>query len=61
MNNLNKTELEYLRHVINMQDVSYEKYNDYATSSVDPQIKQLFTKAAQEALNVKQKLMSFLV
>ena len=36
-----------------------KNYN-YAENCVDPQIKQLFTKSAQDALNTKQKLMSFL-
>ena len=38
----------------------YQKLNTYSAQSVDPQIKQLFTKSAQDALNTKQKLMSFL-
>ena len=36
------------------------KLNTYASQAVDPQIKQIFTKSAQDALNTKQKLMSFL-
>ena len=36
------------------------KTNTYASQAVDPQIKQIFTKSAQDSLNAKQKLMSFL-
>ena len=39
---------------------AYQKLNTYAGQAVDPQIKQLFTKSAQDALNTKQKLMTFL-
>ena len=38
----------------------YQKLNEYSSQAVDPQIKQIFAKSAQDALNTKQKLMSFL-
>lgn len=38
----------------------HQKLNTYANQCVDPQIKQIFTKAAQDSLNTKQKLMTFL-
>ncbi len=60
MSNLNQVELQNLRHLIGAQEVSYQKFNSYAASAVDPQIKQMFTKSAQDALNSKQKLLSFL-
>lgn len=60
MANLNQMELQNLRHLIGAQDTSYQKLNNYATQAVDPQIKQMFTKSAQDALNCKQKLLSFL-
>ena len=60
MANLNQVELQNLRHLIGSADTSYQKLNSYATQAVDPQIKQIFTKSAQDALNTKQKLMSFL-
>ncbi len=60
MANLNQVELQKLRHLIGAHETSYEKLNNYASQAVDPQIKQLFTKSAQDALNTKQKLMSFL-
>lgn len=60
MANLTQIELQNLRHLIGGTETSYEKFNAYASQCVDPQIKQLFTKSAQDTLNTKQKLMSFL-
>ena len=60
MPNLSQIELQNLRHLIGTHDVSYQKLNTYASQAVDPQIKQMFTKSAQDALNAKQKLMTFL-
>ena len=60
MANLNQLELQSLRHLIGAHDNSYQKLNNYASQCVDPQIKQMFTKSAQDAQNTKQKLMSLL-
>ena len=60
MSNLNQVELQNLRHLIGAQDTSYQKFNSYASQCIDPQIKQLFSKSAQDALNTKQKLLTFL-
>ena len=60
MSDLNQIELQNLRHLIGMNETSYQKLNTYAEQAVDPQIKQAFTKSAQDALNTKQKLMTFL-
>ena len=60
MPDLNQMELQNLRHLIGAHENVYQKLNTYSAQSVDPQIKQLFTKSAQDALNTKQKLMSFL-
>ncbi len=60
MANLSKVELQNLRHFISSSDTCYAKLNQYANAAVDPQIKQLFTKAAQDNLNTKQTLMTFL-
>lgn len=60
MANLSQTELQNLRHLIGVHETTYQKLNTYATQAVDPQIKQIFTKSAQDALSTKQKLMSFL-
>lgn len=60
MADLTQIELQNLRHLIGAHDTSYQKLNAYANQCVDPQIKQMFTKAAQDALNTKQKLLTFL-
>ena len=60
MADLSQVELQNLRHLIGAHDTSYQKLNTYAQPAVDPQIKQMFTKAAQDALNTKQKLLTFL-
>ena len=60
MADLSETELQHLRHLIGAHETSYEKLNAYSSQAVDPQIKQMFEKSAQDALNTKQKLMGFL-
>ena len=60
MANLSQVELQNLRHLIGAHETSYQKLNTYSAQAVDPQIKQLFSKAAQDSLNTKQKLMGFL-
>ncbi|MBQ3414055.1 MAG: hypothetical protein IJH39_01630 [Clostridia bacterium] len=60
MADLNQSELQNLRHLIGAHETSYQKLNTYSSQAVDPQIKQVFTKAAQDSLNTKQKLMTFL-
>lgn len=60
MADLNHAELQHLRHLIGAHETSYQKLNTYASQTQDPQIKQMFTKSAQDALNTKQKLMTFL-
>ena len=60
MANLTQVELQNLRHLIGSYETSYQKLNVYASQAVDPQIKQIFTKSAQDTLKKKKKLMSFL-
>ncbi len=60
MADLTEAELQHLRHLIGAHETSYQKLNTYASQAVDPQIKQIFSKAAQDSLNTKQKLMGFL-
>jgi len=60
MADLTQIELYNLRELISKHETNYQKLNTYASQAVDPQIKQIFTKSAQDALNSKQKLMSFL-
>ena len=60
MPKLNEVELQNVRHLVGAHETSYQKLNSYANSCTDPQLKQMFEKSAQDALNTKQKLMSFL-
>ena len=60
MADLTQAELQHLRHLIGAHETAYQKLYTYSSQAVDPQIKQMFTKAAQDSLNTKQKLMSFL-
>ena len=60
MANLSQIELQNLRHFIGAATTCNTKLTDYANNAVDPQVKQLFTKAAQDSLNTKQTLLSFL-
>lgn len=59
MGTLNQVELQNLRHLISGQETSYNKLTHYSDNAVDPQIKQMLNKAAQDSLSTKQKLMSF--
>ena len=58
MQNLTVLELQEVKRLINIQDVNYQKFLNYSDYAVDPQIKQTFNKAAQDALNNKEKLLS---
>ena len=60
MSQLNKLELQNLRHLIGAHDTAFQKMNTYAQSSSDPQVRAYFEKSAQDAQKTKQQLMSFL-
>lgn len=60
MTQLNQQELQNLRHLIGSHETSAKKLDAYAQQSLDPQIKQMFQKSAQDARNTKQQLLSFL-
>jgi hypothetical protein len=60
MPKINELELQNVRHLVGAHDTSYQKLTSYAQNCVDPQIKQMFEKSAQDALNTKQKLLGFL-
>ena len=57
---LNKMELQKLKSLIKNQEILYNKLIKYADFAVDPQIKQIFNKAASDSLKSKQKLAIFL-
>lgn len=60
MPKLNEVELQNVRHLIGAHDTSYQKLTSYAENCTDPQIKQMFQKSAQDALDTKQRLIGFL-
>lgn len=60
MANLNQIELQNLRHLIASHETAYQKLNTFSSQAVDPEIKQMFAKSAQDALDTKQKLLGFL-
>jgi len=59
MGTLNQVELQNLRHLVSGQDTAYNKLTHYSDNAVDPQIKQVLNKAAQDCQTTKQKLMTF--
>ena len=60
MPNITQIELQNIKHLIKSQETLFQKLTNYADYAVDPQIKQIFNKAAQNTLTTKQKLISFL-
>ncbi len=60
MSNLSQIELQNLRHFILSSSIENTKLTAYSNTSVDPQVKQLFTKVSQDSLNTKETLMTFL-
>ena len=59
MSNFNQVELQNLKSLIEHNETVYKKLDKYASQAENPQIKQIFKKSAQDALNTKQKLLSF--
>jgi hypothetical protein len=60
MSQLNKLELQHLRHLIGAHDTTFQKMSTYAQQAIDPQVRAYFEKCAQSAQQTKQQLMSFL-
>ena len=60
MINLSQLELQELRNIINLQTAKNRKLLNYSENAVDPQIKQIFNKLADDYLNNKEKLVKFL-
>ena len=57
MADLSEAELQNLRHLIGAHETSYKKLNAYSSQAVDPQIKQMFSKAAQDSLKEQYFIM----
>ena len=60
MSNLSQVELSSIRECVGGHVTTAHKLNDYAQKCTDPQIKQMFTKAATDAMNAAQKLAGML-
>lgn len=60
MANLNKLELQNLRHLIGAHCTIEKKLEFYAQQCTDATLKQMLTKDAQDAKSSKEKLMTFL-
>lgn len=59
-NGINEMELQTLRHLILSHETMSGKMSAYAEDSTTPEIRQYFEKAAQNAADSKNQLMSFL-
>ena len=60
MPDLTELELEHIRQIIFLNENKYQKINTYLSQIQDIQVQQMFNNIAQEALNTKQLLTSFL-
>ena len=60
MSGITQKELDNIITTVNNKKAEFQKLNMYSMQCVDPQIKQIFTKAAQDSLNIKQKMLTFL-
>ena len=59
MPDLTKLELEYIRQIIFLNNMKYQKISTYLSQIQDLQVQQIFNNILQDALNIKQVLMSF--
>ena len=60
MPDLTELELEHIRQIIFLNETKYQKINTYLSQIQDLQVQQMFSNIAQEALNTKQLLTSYL-
>ncbi|MDO4313543.1 MAG: hypothetical protein Q4C52_10715 [Eubacteriales bacterium] len=60
MSELSVLDLQNLRHLIGGYETSHCKMTEYASQCQDPEVKKLFTDAANSAMKNKQDLMKFL-
>ena len=60
MTKMNQMELNSIREVVTAHQMTANKLTSYAGSCQDPQIKQMFTKAADEAKKSAQNLIQML-
>lgn len=60
MADLNQIELQNIRVLVQFHEINYNKLTVYSSQAKDAQMKQIFNKLAQEELNTRQKLLSYL-
>ena len=60
MSELSVLDLQNLRHLISGYDTQHCKMTDYAAQAKDPEVKKLFSDAADSAMKNKQSLMKYL-
>ncbi len=60
MPNLSQTELNAIREVVSCHQTMSSKLGTYASQCNDPQIKQMFTQASQQAKKSAQDLISMI-
>lgn len=60
MSEISILDLQNLRHLISGYETNHCKMTEYANQCEDPEIKKLFTDAANSSMKNKQDLMKFL-
>ncbi|MDO4473131.1 MAG: hypothetical protein Q4B75_00535 [Eubacteriales bacterium] len=60
MSEISVLDLQNLRHLIGGYETNHCKMTEYANQCQDPEIKKIFTDAANSAMKNKQELMRFL-
>ncbi|WP_294351642.1 hypothetical protein [uncultured Clostridium sp.] len=60
MANLNKLEVQNLRHLIGAHCTIEKKLKDYSEKCTDPVLKEMLKKDSEDAKASKEKLMAFL-
>lgn len=60
MANLSEIELQHVRHLLQFGEADADKFQTYAQSSQDENVKQFFEKSAQSCNQNKQTILQFL-
>jgi type III secretory pathway component EscR len=60
MANLNEVELQHVRHLLQFSESDIEKFNSYAQSAQDQNVKDFFQKSAQSCEKNRQTILQFL-
>ncbi len=60
MANLSEVELQHVRHLLQFQESDADKFQTYAQSAQDENVKQFFQKTAQSCNKNRQTILNFL-